>query len=103
MNERVEMKRKTKSWPWFLGISLIVGVAACKHEPIVEPVEPVVIDDGGGTPTEPEEVTCDPDTVYFVQDILPLLVSSCANPECHDAINPEEGIRLYDYNHIIQH
>jgi mono/diheme cytochrome c family protein len=45
---------------------------------------------------------CDPDTVYFERDLLPLLQSSCAQPGCHDAISMQDGVRLTDYNSIMQ-
>ncbi len=45
---------------------------------------------------------CDTDTVYFAQSVLPLIVSNCAGPGCHDAITHEEGVRLYDYAHIME-
>ncbi len=45
---------------------------------------------------------CDPDTVYFERDLLPLLQSSCAQPGCHDAISMQDGVRLTDYNSVMQ-
>ena len=45
---------------------------------------------------------CDPDSVYFQNTVLPLLISYCAGTGCHDAITHEEGVRLYDYAHIMQ-
>ena len=45
---------------------------------------------------------CDPDTVYFERDLLPLLQSSCAQPGCHDAITMQDGVRLTDYNSVMQ-
>jgi len=43
-------------------------------------------------PTHP----CDPDTIYFDMDVLPILNSSCAKSGCHDA-TAQEGIRLDSY------
>ena len=45
---------------------------------------------------------CDPDTVYFERDLLPILQSTCAQPGCHDAITMEDGVRLTDYNSVMQ-
>ncbi len=45
---------------------------------------------------------CDPDTIYFERDLLPLLQSSCAQPGCHDAITMQDGVRLTDYNSVMQ-
>jgi mono/diheme cytochrome c family protein len=39
---------------------------------------------------------CDPDTIYFEKDVLPILNSSCAKSGCHDA-TAQEGIRLDSY------
>jgi mono/diheme cytochrome c family protein len=39
---------------------------------------------------------CDPDTIYFDKDVLPILLSSCAKSGCHDA-TAQEGVRLDSY------
>ncbi|HNF70154.1 MAG TPA: hypothetical protein PLL28_12320, partial [Chitinophagales bacterium] len=44
---------------------------------------------------------CDPDTVYFVNDILPLIVSNCAKSGCHDGSGEEETNELTSYETII--
>jgi len=53
---------------------------------------------------EQEEVssTCDPDTVYFINDVLPLVVSSCATAGCHDEGSHRDGVILTDYASIIR-
>lgn len=87
------------------GLLIAIFIAACKHHPNLENL----IAEGGGDGSTfiPDTVVivnphpCDPDSVYFTTQILPLLISSCAQPECHDAITHEEGIRLYDYAHIM--
>jgi len=40
---------------------------------------------------------CDPDTIYFEMDVLPILLSSCGKSGCHDEITAQEEIRLYSY------
>jgi len=45
---------------------------------------------------------CDPDTVYFQNSILPLVVSSCATTGCHDAVSHKHGVILTDYASIIK-
>ncbi len=52
---------------------------------------------GGGNPDP-----CDPDTVYFQNSVLPLLVSNCATSGCHNAQSHQEGVILTDYASIIQ-
>lgn len=46
--------------------------------------------------------TCDPDTVYFQNDILPLLMSSCGIAGCHDELTAEKDIILTSYLHVLQ-
>ncbi len=43
----------------------------------------------------------DPDTICFVQDILPVFISSCATSSCHDAITHSDGYNLSDYISIM--
>jgi len=45
---------------------------------------------------------CSPDTVYFVNDVLPLLQSGCALSRCHDASAAEHGVIMTDYVNIVQ-
>lgn len=70
---------------------------SCKHEPD-DDVTP------GGT-TEPTDVTssdtCSLDTVYFVNDILPIIQSNCAQSGCHDAASRQDGVQLTDYDNIV--
>ena len=44
---------------------------------------------------------CDPDTIYFERDLLPILQSTCGQPGCHDALTAQEGIRITDYASIM--
>lgn len=39
---------------------------------------------------------CNPDTIYFEMDVLPILLSSCGKSGCHDA-TAQEGVRLDSY------
>jgi len=45
---------------------------------------------------------CNPDTVYFVNEILPLVQSSCAKSGCHDAASRREGVVLDKYANIMK-
>jgi len=56
------------------------------------------------------ETVCSQDTgvipvekVCFVQDILPMILSSCGVTGCHDQITQEEGHVYVDYAGIIEH
>ncbi len=65
----------------------------------INPVNPVI-----NIPSvqPPSLVTCSPDTVYFKQKILPLIVSNCAMSGCHDAISKKDGVILTDYTNIMR-
>jgi hypothetical protein len=41
--------------------------------------------------------------ICFVQDILPMMLSSCGVTSCHDAITHEEGYVFVDYETILEH
>lgn len=70
-------------------IALIAGISSCKHEPIIP--------DFGET----ESPVCDSDTIYFVNDILPLINANCAQSGCHDAETAEDGIVLATYEDLM--
>jgi mono/diheme cytochrome c family protein len=86
----VSQSRVTSGWVWIAGCTLLW--LGCKHEVPTPPVidNPVVVDP-----------PCDPNVVYFAQDIQPLLAAACAQPACHDAANPAEGIRLDSYSGLM--
>ncbi len=67
---------------------LMALVPSCKHSPYI-PEEILVID--STQLTQP----CDPFTVYFANQVQPILVSNCAKPGCHDSNTREEG---YDFS-----
>ncbi|MCB9262273.1 MAG: hypothetical protein H6607_07860 [Flavobacteriales bacterium] len=72
----------------------------CKHQPVDDNVNPDPIDTTGNNNNHNSD-TCSPDTVYFVNEILPLIQSNCAQSGCHDAASHKEGVILTDYNKII--
>ncbi len=80
----------------FIIFALIVFNTACKHE-----VDPSDIPDPTPGDTIPSQVKCDPDTIYFLNEIKPLLNSGCAVSGCHDEATAAEGIVLTDYNKIM--
>jgi hypothetical protein len=75
-------------------IVAILLMFSCKHEPDVLP-------DPDPDPDEPI-VLCDPDSVYFKNDILPLLIQSCGVVGCHDPGTAQDGVVLTDYASIIK-
>lgn len=71
-------------------MAVLVG---CKHDSVAPP---------GNNPDLSSKDPCHPDTVYFENDVLPLIVSSCATSGCHDAITAEEDVVLDNYKNIMK-
>ena len=70
-------------------ISLLMLVPACDNA-VIEPK------DMPGPPPDTVQV-CDPDTLYFATDVLPIFLSSCGFELCHDAGTQSGGFILRDY------
>lgn len=72
-------------------------MSRCKHE------VPETDDD---QPTDTTAVTlsdtCSLDTIYFVNEILPIFVTQCAGPGCHDAASAADGVILDNYDNIVR-
>jgi len=68
-------------------------MGACVHDP------ELLLPDPGQTADSTDE--CHPDSVYFENDILPLLASNCAYSGCHDAASAQNGVILDTYANII--
>jgi Planctomycete cytochrome C len=71
----------------------IFSANACQHEPLGPADDTVIIP----TPLP----ACDSGVVYFQNDIMPYINSSCAIPGCHDNIGPAAGIDLSSYDAIM--
>lgn len=80
---------------------LIAYTSACKREPVyIGSLDPIIIDPVDTTIIPPPPVNlhpCSPDSVYFTQQILPILTSNCAMSGCHNAQSHEEGVILDNY------
>ena len=70
-------------------------IISCKHEiPVIPP--------DSSTSSGDSTTICDPNKIYFQQQVLPILVSNCAKSGCHDNASHKEGIILTSYNSTIQ-
>ncbi|MCX6251597.1 MAG: hypothetical protein NTX61_12690 [Bacteroidetes bacterium] len=49
----------------------------------------------------PPGYSCSPDTIYFQNAVLPLIVSNCAKSGCHDQATGQHGLVLDSYSTII--
>ncbi len=77
---------------YLLLVMILIIAWSCKHD--------AIIPDSSLNPTISE--FCDADTVYFVNDIQPLINSTCATSGCHDDQTAEHGVQLTSYSNIIQ-
>lgn len=88
-------------------LSLIFVFISCKHDPDIIPAKPVVENpnQGGGGSSggngNNNSSTCDPDSVYFETQVLPLLISNCAKSGCHTAADHRDGVVLNNFNNIM--
>lgn len=83
---------------FFLVMFLSGLLFACTHNPVRVESYPQIID-SGGVVVNPHP--CSPDTIYFKNDILPLLISNCTMSGCHDAVSHKEDVILTDYANVI--
>jgi hypothetical protein len=87
-----------KSLRTALAISLLMLLfGTCKHKPDIMPYIVPPVDTSGNHAS-----SCSPDSVYFVNTILPLIASNCAMAGCHDAITRAEGLSLTNYADIVR-
>lgn len=86
----------------FVLITVALLFTSCEHEPLFEELIPAEKIPGSGGPGGNEEDPCDPDSIYFVNDIMPILQSNCAFSGCHGDGSAEEGVDLTSYNSIMR-
>jgi uncharacterized membrane protein len=75
-------------------------LTGCKHTlPFQnDPVGPSAPDDAIA---QTGNVSCDPDTIYFQQQVLPVLVSNCSMSGCHDDASHQDGVILTSYSAVM--
>ncbi len=66
---------------------------SCKHKATEVPILNTSADNDS-------TLKCDSDSVYFENEILPLIISSCAYAGCHDAVSRQDGVVLDSYRNI---
>jgi hypothetical protein len=79
-------------------IFIMMVFVSCKHEPEEYSItDPIIPDD-----TIPDVgITCNPDTAYFQNDVLPILISGCGMSGCHDASTAQDGVILTSYQNVM--
>lgn len=82
----------------FIVVSLVTGLFvfyACRHE-IPERNAEII------TPP-PTTNPCSPDSVYFVNEIMPIISSNCTKSGCHDAASHKDGVIFTSYSYIMKY
>lgn len=85
----------SKFYPVVFVAALILIVVACKHNPLIP-------DDIDITPPVEGNITCNDDTVYFKNQVLPLIVSSCGKAGCHNPVTLEQGQDFTTYETFME-
>ncbi|WP_191906983.1 c-type cytochrome domain-containing protein [Adhaeribacter soli] len=88
-----------KLWKAGLMLMWLAVTISCKHEIPVQPENPAN-PNNPNNPNNPGQL-CDPNTVYFERDVLPILLSNCTMSGCHNANDREEGVVLDSYNSVM--
>lgn len=90
------MKLNTRLLIFLIIISVTI-IVSCRHE-LTENLQ-----SGGNFPPPVTNIPCSPDSVYFINEIMPIISSNCTMSGCHDAISHKEGVVLTSYNNIMQY
>ena len=61
-----------------------------------------IVVDTSGIDTINTNANCNPDSIYFEKDILPILLSNCALSGCHNASSRQNGVVTDSYNKLVQ-
>ncbi len=78
-----------------ISLLMVTLLYQCKHDPDLDIYN-------GQDPNNPTTSdACDPDSVYFQNYVLPLLVSNCSTSGCHDKESAEDGVILVDYASVM--
>jgi len=100
------MKNFQKISPLLVMAALFfVTVISCEREPVYigelpDPTD-TIPDPVDTTPVYVNEHPCDPDSVYFEVQVLPILTSNCALSGCHDVQTHKEGVILTNYEYVL--
>ncbi len=91
---------------YFFAFVMTLGTS-CKHEPLLDDlIMPIDSTDTLDTlivvDTLPMGIPCNPDSIYFEAQVLPILISNCAKSGCHDVTSHEDGVILDSYANVMQ-
>ena len=76
-------------------ISALMILYACRHE----------IPERNAVSVTPPPTTnpCSPDSIYFVNEIMPIISSNCTMSGCHDEASHKDGVILTTYAKIVRY
>jgi len=74
---------------------VLINNSSCKHYPFED------VPDSDTPQNDTTNIPCDPEVVYFDQQILPILISNCAISGCHDQESQEDGVILDSYSAVM--
>lgn len=78
--------------------STLFFLSACMHEPPLAPEQILGSGGGGEGSNNNTGVPCDSNVVYFNQQVLPILLSNCAVPGCHNVpTDDNDRIQITSY------
>lgn len=72
----------------------------CKHDPF-KPNTPGDPNDPNNPNNPTPSTACSPDSVYFQNHVLPILVSNCTQSGCHNAQDKKDGVILTSYTTMV--
>ncbi|MBM3414716.1 MAG: hypothetical protein FJY16_07265 [Bacteroidetes bacterium] len=75
-------------------VAFFGGIYACTHEGTYP---------NGGIPPPTVSINCHPDSVYFTNEVMPIIASNCATSGCHDAVTRADGVDLTNYTKIMKY
>ena len=87
--------KKGKQYLAIVFTTTLIILSACRHE-IPEPNAVII------TPP-PTNIPCSPDSVYFVNEVMPTISSNCTMSGCHDNASHQDGVILVTYTNIIRY
>ncbi len=87
-----------------LSSALGFQLGSCVHEPIFPDGMPndTTMNPVDTTTKDTMSKPCDPSKIYFNQQILPILLNTCATTGCHDPITKEDGVVLNSFENVIR-
>lgn len=89
-----------------LSVVFFIGIISCKHYPFLVSNENLIDTSAVDTSQNPPPfvgIPCNPDTVYFDSQVLPIFLTNCAMTGCHNSTTHAEGYNLSSYTNIMSH